>query len=113
MSDGHGLYELAFRGAREVLAGRRPLAGDFSREASYDQWSARKKEELRAGRSTVRAAADASGRPDLYGLEARCQREWASSPAIRNEFTCLEAFIAFRKAEARGAARILGRGRGL
>lgn len=40
--------------------------------------------------------------PDLHAVEQDAAREWAASSAIRQEFTSREAFLAFRKAEARG-----------
>ena len=46
---------------------------------------------------------------DTYGIEERCRSEWASSPALRAEFTSLEAYTAFRRAEARGAVKIISR----
>jgi hypothetical protein len=59
--------------------------------------------------------APSSGPPsphDTFGVEQAARREWESSPSIRAEFTQWEAFLAYRRAEARGAVRILGRNRG-
>lgn len=39
-------------------------------------------------------------------LDARCKRDWATSPAIRAEFRDPENYRAFRKAEAAGMVRI-------
>lgn len=55
-----------------------------------------------------RATAPPSSR-DTYGIEARARGEWERSAAIREEFTSLEAYTAFRKAEARGLVRIISR----
>lgn len=46
---------------------------------------------------------------DTYGTVKAARAEWEQSPAIRAEFTCLEAYMAFKKAEARGAVRIISR----
>jgi hypothetical protein len=56
-----------------------------------------------------RSAAQPSSRDD-FGIEQAALREWESSPALREEFTSYEAFLAFRKAEARGLIRIISRG---
>ena len=57
----------------------------------------------------LRNSNKAEGGTDLYGIEARCAREFAASPALRNEFAGnLEAYVAYRKAEARGRVRIFG-----
>jgi hypothetical protein len=58
--------------------------------------------------------AAARGEPashDTFGIEERCRREWEQSAALRAEFTCLEAYIAFRRAEAKGLVRIISRPR--
>ena len=38
----------------------------------------------------------------------RARAEWAANPAVRSEFASEADFVAFRKAEARGLARIFG-----
>ena len=59
------------------------------------------------------AGATASPSPhDTFGIEAQARAEWQRSPAIRAEFVELERYIAFRRAEAKGLVRILGRDRG-
>lgn len=64
-------------------------------------YSARAEEEERGRR-------EPSSRDD-FGIEQAARRAWEQSPAIRAEFTCLEAYMAFKKAEARGAVRIIGK----
>jgi hypothetical protein len=74
-------------------------------------YSARAEEEER-GRRRVSAASFSRDEPssrDTYGIEQAARRAWEQSASLREEFTCLESFIAFRKAEARGAVRILSR----
>jgi len=73
-------------------------------------YSARAEEEER-GRLRVAASfpGDEPTSRDTYGIEARARSEWERSAAIRAEFTCLEAYTAFRKAEARGLVRIISR----
>ena len=68
-------------------------------------YSARAEEEERGRR---RVADEPSSR-DTYGIEHSARRAWEQSPSLREEFTCFEAFLAVRKAEARGAVRIIGR----
>lgn len=46
---------------------------------------------------------------DTFGIEERCRGEWARSPELREEFSCLEAYTAFRRAEAKGLVRIISR----
>jgi hypothetical protein len=55
---------------------------------------------------------EAARKRDTFGLEEICAREWASNPLIRDEFRELARYVAYRRAEARGLVRILGRGRG-
>jgi hypothetical protein len=62
----------------------------------------------RAAAAPLRLEAEPSSH-DLYGIEERCRSEWASSPALRAEFTSLEAYTAFRRAETRGAVKIISR----
>jgi hypothetical protein len=59
----------------------------------------------------LRSADEPSSRDDLYGIEAQARREWESSAELRQEFGCWEAFLAFRRAGARGAVRIISRSR--
>lgn len=62
-----------------------------------------------AAREQARATASPSSR-DTFGIEARARREWKASPALREEFGGrYESWLAYSKAEARGAVRILGR----
>lgn len=50
---------------------------------------------------------------DTFGLEDRCRDAWARSPELRAEFGGeFERFLAFKKAEAKGKAKIIGRSRG-
>ncbi len=92
---------------------------------TYDpEWGKQKKAELDEVRKQTAArvmAASAAGElrnpdkaeggTDLFGLEERLGREFAASPALRDEFRTLERYIAYRKAEARGLVRILSKRR--
>lgn len=57
----------------------------------------------------ARGTASPPLRDDDYATVQAARAEWERSPAIRAEFTCLEAYMAFRRAEARGAVRIISR----
>jgi hypothetical protein len=46
---------------------------------------------------------------DLYGIEERTRDAWARSPELRAEFGSYESYLAYSKAVARGAVRIIGR----
>lgn len=59
-----------------------------------------------AGAVRLHSAAEPDPR-DSLGIERAARREWESSPALRQEFSCLEAYTAFRKADARGLVRII------
>lgn len=41
-------------------------------------------------------------------VEERCKKTWESDASVRNEFTSLEAFTAFEKAQADGRVKVLG-----
>lgn len=63
------------------------------------------------------AASGPAGEPplpgDTYGLVQAARRAWESDPKLRVEFgDSFERYLAYAKAEARGAVRIFGRGRG-
>jgi hypothetical protein len=70
-------------------------------------YSARAEEEERGLRASF--PRDEPSSRDTYGIEERCRSEWASSPALRAEFSSLEAYTAYRRAEARGLVRIISR----
>ena len=54
-------------------------------------------------------AAEEPSPHDSLGIERAARAEWERSAAIRAEFTCLEAYVAFRRAEARGLVKIISR----
>jgi len=79
------------------------------REYGGVDYGARAETEAAASHGAREPSTSQDGRPDLYGLEEKCQREFAASPALRDEFAGnLEAYVAYRKAEARGRVRIFG-----
>lgn len=53
---------------------------------------------------TAHAAEDAN-----LPIEERCEAKWNQDPAIRAEFTNLEAYVAYERAVAGGKVKILGR----
>jgi hypothetical protein len=50
-----------------------------------------------------------SGFADLEAVARDAENVWSADVSIRAEFGSKESYLAFRKAEARGACRILGR----
>jgi hypothetical protein len=73
-------------------------------------YAARAEAEGQAWRATFPARGEPAPH-DTFGIEERCRREWEQSPALRAEFSCLEAYTAFRRAEAKGRVRIISRNR--
>jgi hypothetical protein len=60
--------------------------------------------------ATVRASQKvASMSPEQVAAIAR--QEWQNTPSLQSEFTCENAYVCFRKADAAGQVRILGRTR--
>ena len=46
---------------------------------------------------------------DTEAVKRAAHAEWESDPALRAEFTSRDAYVAYRLADARGAARIMNR----
>jgi hypothetical protein len=83
----------------------------YDRQTARAQAEASRQELIRQWDEEGQARGTASPplRGDDYATVKAARDEWERSAAIRAEFTCLESFIAFRKAEARGAVRIISR----
>lgn len=50
--------------------------------------------------------------PSQEQVEREAREQWARDPVVRSEFLSVETFVAFKKAEARGAVRISGKPKG-
>ena len=83
----------------------------YDRQAARAQAEASRQELIRQWDREEQARGTAS--PPLpgddYATVQAARAEWERSAAIRAEFTCLEAYMAFKKAEARGAVKIISR----
>ena len=89
---------------------RRRAREQFDREYGGSEASSTEEQRAARGREIMGSDSDpAASSRDTFGIEERCRSEWASSPALRAEFSCLEAYTAFRRAEARGLVRIISR----
>lgn len=88
----------------------------YDRQAARKQAEASRLEQIRKwdeeehASGQARATASPEG-GDAYATVQAARAEWERSPAIRAEFGELERYLAFKKAEAKGLVRILGRSR--
>ena len=60
-----------------------------------------------AATPAVTPPAEAAPAEASLSLEDRCKAQWDSTPALRAEFGSVAAFVAYSRAQERGAARIL------
>lgn len=60
----------------------------------------------------VAAALPTGGAPSNETLDARCQREWDTTPALRNEFDEFKDYLAFEKGKASGTVKTFSRKEG-
>jgi hypothetical protein len=83
----------------------------YDRQAARAQAEASRQEVIRQWDREGQDGGTASPplRGDDYATVQAARAEWERSAAIRAEFTSLEAYTAFRKAETRGLVRIISR----
>lgn len=93
--------------AVKVLAAERALAGERRSALAADrQAPVAFAAAPSAADDAAAGAADSEAADAALPLEARCEKQWNSQPALRDEFASLAAFTAYTRATESGRARV-------
>jgi hypothetical protein len=91
--------------ALKIVAAEKALGKTTMQAIEADAPSAVKFTPVNAAKAEDKAAAIDPNLP----LDARCKAEWETSKDLQNEFSSLEAYTAFCKADEKGLVKIKGR----